>query len=140
LSVQRDVADLANSIACSVLNFLAFILLATFPGWHTTTSESGSEHEVKPFPSKAVSLAIGYILAVSTILGFVSVVWLHSASAAAVGILRFGFAGLVDAKVGTASMLLAWLGLFCTIVPLMGIAVMIWSIYLLDRLTEMDDD
>jgi len=42
-------------IVAIVLAFLTFLLLATFPGWHTDTSSSGSEHEVKPFPSRPVS-------------------------------------------------------------------------------------
>lgn len=132
--------NLNDSAACVVLDFLAFVLLGTFPGWHTTIDENGSEHEVKPFPGRPVTQAIAYVLMVAVILGFVSVVWLHSAAAAAVGILEYGFAGLVDAKVGTVSMLLAWLGLFCTIVSLMGIIVMILSLQLLDRLVEEEEE
>jgi hypothetical protein len=79
------------------------------------------------------------VLAIATTLGFISILWLHSAAAAAVEMLKFGFSGLVDGKVGLVSMPSVWIGVFCTVVSLIYIVVMVSSIRLLDRLTHEDE-
>lgn len=43
------------------------------------------------------------------------------------GTLKYGFSGLVDGQVGTTAMVLGWLALFCTVVPMMGVVVMLLS-------------
>ena len=70
-------------IVAIVLAFLTFLLLATFPGWHTDTSSSGSEHEVKPFPSRPVSQVALATIFIASVFVLVSVLWQHTAAVAA---------------------------------------------------------
>lgn len=104
-----------------------------FPGWHETTDdEASSIHEVKPFPARRMTNALTILLAAASVLGFISVLWLHSAAVSAVATLKYGFYGLVNGQVGTTCILLAWFGLFCTVMPLLGAIVMLLSIQILD--------
>ena len=123
-------------IVAIVFAFITFLLLATFPGWHTTRSDEGSEREVKPFPSRAVSqvaLALIFIAAVFTL---VSVLWQHTASVAASTVAQDLGNGSVKSGVGTAAMILGWFGFGLLVVVTLGLLVMILSIQLLDRLTD----
>jgi hypothetical protein len=123
-------------IVAIVLAFFTFLLLATFPGWHTTRGSEGSEREVKPFPSRAVSqvaLATVFIAAVFTL---VSVLWQHTAAVAAATIAQDLGNGSVKSGVGTTAMILGWMSFGLLVVVTLGLLVMILSIQLLDRLTD----
>lgn len=122
-----------------ILDVLAIAGFATFPGWREEIDdETGSIHHVKPFPSERILNGVGILLAAASVLGFVSVMWLHSAAVSAVATLKYGFSGLVDGRVGTPSMLLAWLGLVCTIIPFIGLVIEIFTVRLLDALTDVE--
>ena len=44
------------SIVAIILAFVTFLLLATFPGWHEERdARTGSDIDIKPFPSRPVS-------------------------------------------------------------------------------------
>lgn len=123
-------------IIAIVLAFLTFVLLATFPGWHTTTSSDGSEHEVKPFPSRAVSQVALATIFIASVFVLVSVMWQHTAAVAASTIAQDFGNGSVRSGVGTAAMVLGWFGFGLLVVVTLGLLVMILSIQLLDRLTD----
>ena len=123
-------------IIAIVLAFLTFLLLATFPGWHTTSSSDGSEHEVKPFPSRAVSQVALATIFVASVFVLVSVMWQHTASVAASTIAQDLGNGSVKSGVGTTAMILGWFAFGLLVVVTLGLLVMILSIQLLDRLTD----
>jgi hypothetical protein len=122
-------------IVAIVLAFLTFLLLATFPGWHTE-GVGGSEHEVKPFPSRPVSQVALATIFVASVFILVSVLWQHTAAVAASTVAQDLGNGSVKSGVGTSAMILGWFGFALFVVVTLGLLVMILSIQLLDRLTD----
>lgn len=120
-----------HSIVAIVFAFVCFLLLATFPGWHEEDDASGSEREVKPFPSRAVSQIALAIIFVASIFVLVSVLWQHTASVAASIIAQDLGNGSVLSGVGTTAMVLGWFGFALLIVVTIGLLVMILSISVL---------
>lgn len=108
-------------IIAIVLAFLTFLLLATFPGWHTSTGADGSEHEVKPFPSRAVSQVALATIFIASVFVLVSVMWQHTAAVAASTIAQDLGNGSVRSGVGTAAMVLGWFGFGLLVVVTLGI-------------------
>ena len=123
-------------IVAIVLAFLTFLLLATFPGWHTSTGRDGSEHEVKPFPSRAVSQVALATIFIASVFVLVSVMWQHTAAVAASTIAQDLGNGSVKSGVGTTAMVFGWVAFGLLVVVTLGLLVMILSIQLLDRLTD----
>jgi hypothetical protein len=124
------------SIVAIVLAFFCFILLATFPGWHEEVDITGSETEVKPFPSRAVSQVALALVFVASVFVLVSVLWQHTASVAASTVAQDMGNGSVKSGVGTSAMILGWFGFGLLVVVTVGLLVMILSIRLLHRLTD----
>lgn len=117
--------------------FVTFILLATFPGWHEEPDpRTGSEVDVKPFPSRPVSQAALALIFIASIFVLVSVLWQHTASVAAAQIAQDLGNGSVKSGVGTTAMVLGWFGFGLFVVVTIGLLVMILSIQLLDKLTD----
>lgn len=123
-------------IVAVVLAFFCFILLATFPGWHEERDESGSDVEIKPFPSRPVSQAALALIFISTVFVLVSVLWQHTASVAASTIAQDMGNGSVKSGVGTSAMVLGWFGFVLLVVVTIGLLVMILSISLIRKLTD----
>ena len=114
------------------------MLLATFPGWHEEVDERGSEHDVKPFPSRPVSQVALALIFVASVFVLVSVLWQHTASVAASTIASDLGNGSVGSGVGTAAMVLGWFGFVLFIIVTIGLLVMILSIKLLDEIVDQD--
>jgi hypothetical protein len=124
------------SIVAIILAFLCFLLLATFPGWHEEVDETGSDREVKPFPSRPVSQVALALIFVASVFVLVSVLWQHTAAVAASTIAQDLGNGSVKSGVGTTAMILGWFGFALMIIVTIGLLVMILSISLLDKLTD----
>ncbi|KAJ9647211.1 hypothetical protein H2201_003361 [Coniosporium apollinis] len=123
-------------IVAIILAFLTFILLATFPGWHEEQdANTGSEVDVKPFPSRPVSQVALALIFIASIFVLVSVLWQHTASVAASTVAQDLGNGSVRSGVGTSAMVLGWFGFVLLIIVTIGLLVMILSIRALDRLT-----
>ena len=133
---KNEIVFLYLIIIAIVLAFLTFLLLATFPGWHTTSSSDGSEHEVKPFPSRPVSQVALATIFIASIFVLVSVLWQHVAAVSASTIAQDLGNGSIKSGVGTTAMVLGWFGFGLLVVVTLGLLVMILSIQLLDRLTD----
>lgn len=128
------------SIVAIIFAFVVFILLATFPGWHEESDpRTGSDVDVKPFPSRAVSQVALALIFISSIFVLVSVLWQHTASVAAAQIAKDFGNGSVKSGVGTTAMILGWFGFGLLVVVTIGLLIMILSIHLLDRLTDNED-
>ena len=124
------------SIVAIILAFLTFVLLATFPGWHEEQDAStGSEVDVKPFPSRPVSQVALALIFIASIFVLVSVLWQHTASVAASTVAQDLGNGSVRSGVGTSAMVLGWFGFVLLIIVTIGLLVMILSIVMLDKLT-----
>ncbi|KAK5160204.1 Ca2+ regulator and membrane fusion protein Fig1-domain-containing protein [Cryomyces antarcticus] len=124
-------------IVAIILAFVTFLLLATFPGWHEEhDARTGSDIDIKPFPSRPVSQVALALIFIASIFVLVSVLWQHTASVAAATIAQDLGNGSVKSGVGTTAMVLGWFGFALFIVVTIGLLVMILSIHLLDKLTD----
>lgn len=112
------------------------ILLATFPGWHVEEDEyTGSEIDIKPFPSRPVSqVALGLIF-VASVFVLISVLWQHTASVAAAMVSQDFGNGSVRSGVGTSAMVMGWFGFVLFIIVTIGLLVMLLSMSAIARLT-----
>ena len=116
---------------------LAFVGLATFPGWVEEHDETtGSDIDVKPFPSRAVSQAIAFVLLMASLLILVSCLWQHVAAASVVTTVSSMSQHRIAVHVGAVAAVLVWLSLTFVVFTFLGILVMIISIYALDLLTD----
>jgi uncharacterized membrane protein len=116
---------------------LAFVGLATFPGWVEEHDETtGSDIDVKPFPSRAVSQAIAFVLLMASLLILVSCLWQHVAAASVVTTVSSMSQQRIAGHVGAVAAVLVWLSLTLVVFTFLGILVMIISIYTLDLLTD----
>ncbi|KAH6677441.1 Ca2+ regulator and membrane fusion protein Fig1-domain-containing protein [Halenospora varia] len=120
-------------IIAIIFAFICLLLLATFPGWHEEEDASGSEREVKPFPSRPVSQIALAIIFIASIFVLVSVLWQHTASVAASIIAQDLGNGSVKSGVGTTAMVLGWFGFALLIIVTIGLLVMILSIRVLSE-------
>jgi uncharacterized membrane protein len=119
------------------LTGLAFVGLSTFPGWHEERDPTtGSDIDIKPFPSRPVSQAIAFVLLMASLLVLVSCLWQHVAAASVVSTVSSMSQRTIVGHVGAVAAVLVWLSLAVIVVALLGILVMIISIHLLDLLTD----
>ena len=127
----------STSIVAIVLAFITFLLLATFPGWHEEhDARTGSDIDIKPFPSRPVSQVALALIFIASVFVLVSVLWQHTASVAAAQIAADFGNGSVKSGVGTSAMVLGWFGFALFIIVTVGLLIMILSIRLLDKLTD----
>lgn len=119
------------------LTGLAFVGLATFPGWHEEPdARTGSVVDIKPFPSRPVSQVVLAMLSSATLFLLAAALWQHVAAAAVGTMTSSSFEGKLISHVGSAAVALVWLSLAVIVVVALGMLVMILSIHLLDRLTD----
>lgn len=125
------------SIAAVALAFVAICLLLTFPGWHEELVEDGgSAREVKPFPSRPVSLIALAASTLASVLALVSMMWQHTASVAAATTAQDLGYGTVKSEVGAVSLALGWVAFAFMAITAIGLGLLIWSIRILDQLTD----
>jgi hypothetical protein len=121
----------------TALALAAILLLATFPGWHKETDpDTGSEMDVKPFPSRPLSQIAVACASAATILLLIASLWQHVGAVGAAAIAEGIGYGNIQTRIGTASMAMAWLAFALTFTAALGLVVMILSIMVLDRLTD----
>jgi hypothetical protein len=120
-----------------ILVFCALILFATFPGWHYEQDEiTGSEIDVKPFPSKPVTEVCLVLSVVAAMTMLVMSLWQHTAAVAVRSTMLAGSYGNVSAGVGTAAIALSWITCALLFTVAIGVVVMLLSMSALDRLTR----
>ncbi|KAJ4409932.1 hypothetical protein N0V91_002408 [Didymella pomorum] len=120
-----------------VITFAAFLMLSTFPGWHEARDErTGSDVDVKPFPSRPVSQAALACCFVAATLLLVSSLWQHVGAVGAAAMADAAFFGNVKTAIGSTAMLLSWIGFAVAAVSTIALLVMIISIIILDKLTD----
>ena len=124
------------SIAAVALAFIVICLLLTFPGWHEEHDDNGSEREVKPFPSRPISLIALAASTLASMLALVSMMWQHTASVAAATTAQDLGYGTVKSGVGATVLALGWVGVALMALSAIGLLVMILSIRILDQLTD----
>ncbi|KAL7271145.1 hypothetical protein RUND412_006127 [Rhizina undulata] len=124
-------------IVAILLATVTLLLLATFPGYEEEY-EGGPER--RRLPSRAVSQIALAVIFVAAIFVLVSVLWQHTASVAAATIAANLGNGSVATGVGVTAMVLGWFGFALLIIVTIGLLVMILSMHLVEKLTDMDLD
>jgi hypothetical protein len=121
-----------------ILSFFSFLLLATFPGWHEERDlTTGSDVDVKPFPSRPVSLVTLSCATVAAIMCLIASLWQHVGSVGAAAMAETVNYGNVRTDVGAGAMAMAWTGFTLMTSVAIGLLIMILAIIVLDRLTEV---
>jgi hypothetical protein len=112
--------------------------MATFPGWHEEHDAiTGSDIDIKPFPSRPVFKGVLLALSVASLLLLISALWQHVAAASVVAIISNTAQGHnVVGNVGAASIGLVWLSFALAMIAFQGALYEMLSIHLLDRLTD----
>jgi hypothetical protein len=118
--------------ASIIFGFVAFLLLATFPGWHveSDTSEVSSGY-IRPFPSRTISKVALGCLTVSAVTSLLSAFWQHIAGVAASSLTATFTYGEVRGGVGVGAMVCGWLSFFFFMVDALALLLMILSIKVL---------
>lgn len=133
LSFEADGCRFGGIALC----ILAFLLLATFPGWHEEKdARTGSDIDIKPFPSRPVTLVCLFALGMAALFLLTSAIWQHVAAASAATAISSATQGCLSGHVGPAATALVWIAFILVFVSFVAIAVMVYSIKLLDRLTN----
>lgn len=125
-----------SSIAANALAFITICLLSTFPGWHPERDDSGSDREVKPFPSREISSIALAASTLASMLALVSMMWQHTASVAAATTAQDLGYGTVRSEVGATTLALGWVGFALMALAAVGLLVLVLSLSVLDALTE----
>ncbi|KAL1990116.1 hypothetical protein VTN49DRAFT_5955 [Thermomyces lanuginosus] len=123
-------------IVAVILSFFCFVLLATFPGWHEEIDESGSEKEVKPVPSRAVSQVALALIFIASVFVLVSVLWQHTASVAASTVAQDFGNGSMRSGVGSSSMVLGWFAFGLLVLVTIGLLSFILAYKVVREITD----
>lgn len=117
-------------------SILSFLLLSTFPSWHEEENSEGSEREIKPFPSRPVSLVVLAFLGISAMMTLLSVFWQQMVTSEAVTLMGIVTSGVVQVEVGAAAMGLGWAIFFLNAVSFIAILLVVLSLSILAVLTD----
>ncbi|KAH7353489.1 Ca2+ regulator and membrane fusion protein Fig1-domain-containing protein [Plectosphaerella cucumerina] len=133
---RSEVVFVALLFVSVAFAFFAILLLSTFPGWHKEEGSDGSDREVKPFPSRAVSIVSLAVLIVASVLSLLSSFWQHLSSAAASTMSSVFTYGNVVGSIGPAAMALGWVSTFLLLTASVSLLVVILSIRVLRALVD----
>ena len=124
----------ASSFIALAFSVICTALLSTFPGWHEEADSEGSDREVKPFPSRAVSYVALVCATVTFFMTLLSAFWQHLSSSAGGTFSSLLTYGVVSGHVGAAAMALGWVAAGLSMLTMVGLYVMIESIRILNHL------
>ena len=124
-----------HSLAAVALATLSVLGMATFPSWREDIDPStGSDVDVKPFPSRPVSQVCLAFSAAAALLSLLASLWQHTAAVSISSLVETTSYGYVKAGIGTSAMVLGWIGFFLFATVAIGLLVLMLSIRRLDRL------
>ncbi|KAF2635028.1 hypothetical protein P280DRAFT_437750 [Massarina eburnea CBS 473.64] len=120
-----------------ILVLFSCLLVATFPGWHSEHNEStGSDIDVAPFPSRPVSQIATSSAVVAAMLCLVASLWQHVGSVGAAAMAETANYGNVKSDIGAGAVVLGWVGVVFMAIIAIGLAILVSSLLILDRLTD----
>jgi hypothetical protein len=92
-----------------VLAFFSILLLATFPGWQEERDErTGSDIDIRPFPSRPVSqvaLAASFVAAIQLL---IASLWQHVGSVGAAAMAESANYGNIRTDIGVSAVTMIW--------------------------------
>lgn len=119
------------------LSSVSFLLLATFPGWHEEVDrDSGETVDIKPFPSRPVMYVALACSLVATICLLTSSLWQHIGSVGSAAMAEIAYQGNVHTTIGALAVSMIWASFTVTLLAMLGLQIIIWSITILDRLAD----
>jgi len=101
-----------------------------------TDERTGSEVDVKPFPSRPVSQMALSCAGVSVMLSLIASLWQHVGAVGAAAMAEATNYGNVKSSIGTTAISFGWVGFSFAAIVAFGLLIMILSIIILDRLTD----
>jgi hypothetical protein len=112
--------------------------LATFPGWRTEYDErTGSDIDIKPFPSSTASKVASLPLGSASLLLMISALWQHVAAASVVAIIsNTAQRNNVVGHVGAGSVALVWLSFASTAIAFQSLMITVVTVFDFHRLTD----
>jgi hypothetical protein len=126
-----------DRILSVVLTSVTMAVMATFPGWHVETNqETGSMVDVKPFPSPKVLGICVACMFLSTLFSLTAATWQHVAATSSASVVEYAFDKGWDTEVGSVAAGLVWAFFFMNAIVMLVLIILIYSIALLDRLTD----
>ena len=128
-------AQYLGSVIAEVFSLVQCFVLVTFPGWQDEVDETGSEREIKPFPSKTQIYSYLALSCAASLLFFTSTLWQHSSAVSYVTALQIAFEGAIVGRVGVAAMALGWVGTVTAVLMTVGASTYIVSVWALNALT-----
>ncbi|KAF2119528.1 Ca2+ regulator and membrane fusion protein Fig1-domain-containing protein [Lophiotrema nucula] len=136
---KNDVLFPGLIILVDVLCLLSAIGLLNFPNWIDERDRiTGSEINVKPFPSRPVSRAIAACLGFASALAFGSAVWQHTSAASVACLAETLSQSQIHVRIGTTAVALVWAPVLLIALAFIRLAQEILSIFILDKLTDND--
>jgi len=118
---------------------LGILLLSTFPGWHQEIDDDGSEREVKPFPSRAVSQVALFFFFASFVIITLTAIWQHAVAGSIVTSLEYSTYGAMKPHIGVVGIVFGWLACLFSFIVVLGLLIMILSINVLRDRTEEEE-
>jgi hypothetical protein len=146
LNLIGAAAKFKNDVLFSGILFIAVVsasisilLLATFPGWREERDvRTGSDIDVKPFPSRPVSqlaLAATFVSAVHLL---IASLWQHVGSVGAAAMAESANYGNVRTDIGVGAVTMIWVACALQFFATMSLLAVVISIMVLERLTDSD--
>ncbi|KAL2815124.1 Ca2+ regulator and membrane fusion protein Fig1-domain-containing protein [Aspergillus granulosus] len=127
-------------IMATVLVFLGFCALSTFPGWEDEFDEEGDVGHIRHMPSEfVIQLVIGSNL-LSALFLLVAVLWQHIASVAHTATTQAVFGDVVRTSIGAAAVGLGWGAFGATVFVAIQMVLMALEIRKRFGLAFEDDD
>ena len=106
---------------------MVIAILWSFPGFH----QDQNNDDIKPDPDRR-SLQSAIALSVfASLLGFLVIFWQHLGSAVSANLIEDVTYGMVQAKVGTNSLMLSWAAIAISTLGATGLIAMFWAISLI---------
>ena len=134
---KNDVLFSGLFLMAIILSFLSAVLCTTFPGWNSERNrDTGSEIDVKPFPSRPVSQIALVFSFVAAMLCLIAALWQHVGAVGAAAMAETANYGNVKAVIGAGAMAMGWAGFSVLMLAAIGLFVMILSIVVMDQLMD----
>ena len=115
---------------------LCFVLLSTLPRWQEEFDSEGSERDIKPFPSRPVSMAAVACALVAFLISLMSIFWQHLSSSATGTMVKVLTYGTTTGHVGVTAMGLGWVSVLLLMTTTVTIVVIILRIRVLAALAD----
>jgi hypothetical protein len=111
--------------------------LFSFPGWDEDADrENGDLVDVKPFPSRRITLILVALTVFASRLAFAASLWQHTAASAIASLTETVSRGAVSASVGSAAVALVWFPFVLLFTVFLGVSIMFLAIVMLDSLAD----